>query len=332
MEGNPLLPLPEGMQIDQIQASQNEVSITVTATHPTSCCPLCHQPSSSIHSRYRRTVRDAPCSGRRVQLALCVRKFFCRNPLCERKIFTERLPELVCPWAKMTIRYCHQLTSVGLATCGKGGTRLAARLGMQTSRQTILRRIMALPDPPVGSILYLGIDDFSFRRGCRFGTILVNLESHRVVDLLPDRESATSAAWMRQQLDLMVVSRDRGGEYASAAAQGAPQAMQCADRFHLLKNLGEALEGLLAHHLAAERKRQAQAAREEVAPVWQSKRATRFSPKLVQLQQARREERLAHYEQVITLHKQGKSQQTIAKPGRNKSQNGAALVGCWHVS
>jgi len=183
MESHPLLPLPQGMQIDQIQASQNEVSITVIATHPTSCCPLCRQPSSSIHSQYRRTVRDAPCDGRRVQMVLCVRKFFCRNPLCERKIFTERLPELVGPWAKMTIRYCQQLTSVGLATCGKGGTRLAARLGMQTSRQTILRHIMDLPDPPVGAILYLGIDDFSFRRGCRFGTLLVNLEARRVVDL-----------------------------------------------------------------------------------------------------------------------------------------------------
>jgi len=88
MESNPLLPLPEGMQIDQIQASENEVSITVIATHPTSCCPLCRHPSSSIHSRYRRTVRDAPCGGRRVQLALYVRKFFCRNPLCERKVGT----------------------------------------------------------------------------------------------------------------------------------------------------------------------------------------------------------------------------------------------------
>jgi transposase len=294
MEGNPLLPLPEGMQIDQIQASENEVSITVIATHPTSCCPLCRHPSSSIHSRYRRTVRDAPCGGRRVQLALYVRKFFCRNPLCERKIFTERLPDLVRPWAKMTIRYCQQLTSIGLATCGKGGTRLAARLGMQTSRQTILRSLMDLPDLPTGSILDLGIDDFSFRRGCQFGTILVNLESHRVVDLLPDRKAETSAAWMRQQLDLMAVSRDRGGEYASAARQGAPQALQCADRFHLLKNLGEALEGLLAHHLAVERKRQMQATLNEQAPVWQSKRATRSSPKLERLQQARREERLAH--------------------------------------
>ncbi len=97
---------------------------------------------------------------------------------------------------------------------------MAARLGMHTSRQTLLRRIMDLPDPPLGSILYLGIDDFSFRRGGRFGTILVNLESHRVVDLLPDRKADTAAAWMRKLPDLMVVSRDRGGEYASVQMEG----------------------------------------------------------------------------------------------------------------
>ena len=232
-------------------------------------------------------------------LSLTVRKFYCRNAYCPRKVFAERFPAFVEPWARMTIRHCEQITSIGLATCGKGGTRLAARLGMQTTRQTILRRIMDLPDLSTGSILYLGIDDFAFRRGCQFGTILVNLESRRVVDLLPDREAETSAAWMRQQLDLMVVSRDRGGEYASAATQGAPQALQCADRFHLIKNLREALEGLLAHHLAAERKRQTQVTVDSQAPVWQSKRATRCSPKLERLQQARREERLAHYEQVM---------------------------------
>ena len=216
MEGTKLLSLPEGMLIEQIQITENGLVIAVVATHPTSCCPLCSEPSSSIHSHYRRVLRDAPCAGQQVQLLLTVRKFYCRNPLCERKVFAERLPSFAEPWARMTIRYCQQLTSIGLATCGKGGTRLAARLGMQTSRQTILRRIMDLPDLSFGSILYLGIDDFSFRRGCRFGTILVNLESRRVVDLLPDREAETSAAWMRQQLDLMVVSRDRGGAYASA--------------------------------------------------------------------------------------------------------------------
>jgi len=133
------------------------------------------------------------------------------------------------------------------------------------------------------------------------------------VDLLPDREVETSAAWMRKPLDLKVVSRDRGGAYASAAREGAPQATQCADRFHLLKNLGEALEGLLAHHLAAQRKRQTQTLLDEQGPVWQSKRVVKPSPKLERLQQARREERLAHYEQVIALRKQGLSQQAIAE-------------------
>jgi len=325
MESNPLLPLPEGMSIDQIQASESEVSITVMSTRPTCCCPLCSELSCSIHSQYRRRVRDVPCGGRRVQLVLCVRKFFCRNPLCEQKIFTERIPDLVRPWAKMTIRYCQQLTSIGLATCGKGGTKLAARLGMQTSRQTVLRRIMDLPDLPGSSIVYLGIDDFSFRRGCRFGTICVDLESRRVVDLLPDRKAATSAAWMHQQPDLMVVSRDRGGEYASATAQGAPQALQCANRFHLLKNLGEALEGFLARHLAAFCKRQTQATTDSQTSVWQSKRASRSSPKLECLQQSRREERLARYEQVITLQKQGMSQAAIAR----QVGMGASTVQSW---
>jgi len=219
MEGNSLLPLSEGMQIEQMQTSENEVRVVVIATHPISRCPLCRQLSCSIHSRYQRTVRDVPCGGRRIQLLLTMRKFFCRNPLCERKIFTERIPDLVHSWARMTIRLSEQLTSVGLATCGKAGTRLAARLGMQTTRYTILRRIMALPDPSYPSVVYLGLDDFAFRRRFCFGTVLVDLERHRVIDVLPDRRAETAAQWMQKRPDIAAVSRDRGGEYASAASQ-----------------------------------------------------------------------------------------------------------------
>ena len=146
-----------------------------------------------------------------------------------------------------------------------------------------------------------------------------------MVDLLPDREVETSAAWMRQQLDLRAVSRDRGGAYASAAREGAPQATQCADRFHLMKNLGEALEGLLARHLAAQCKRRTQATLDEQGPVWQSKRAVRSSPKLERLQHARREERLAHYEQVLALRKQGMSHAAIAR----QVGIGASTVQSW---
>jgi transposase len=206
MEETSLLDLPEGMKIEQIQITATGLLIQVAATTPTSRCPLCSEPSSSIHCHYHRTLRDVPCAGRHVQLLLTVRKFTCRNPYCEQKVFAERLPDFVEPWARTTLRFCQQITSIGLATCGKGGTRLAARLGIQTSRQTILRRILALPEVATASVLFLGIDDFAFRRGYRFGTILVNLESHTVVDLLLDRQAETVAAWMYQQPDIFVVS------------------------------------------------------------------------------------------------------------------------------
>ena len=313
MEGTSLFALPEGMQVSQIHITENGLVVEVFATTPSSCCPLCSEASESVHCHYRRVLQDVPCAGRRVQLLLTVRKFSCRNPLCQRKVFAERIPTLMEPWARMTIRYCQQITSIGLATCGKGGARLAARLGIQTTRQTILRRIMDLPDLLSGSILYLGIDDFSFRRGLRFGTILVNLESRRVVDLLADRRADSSAAWMRQHPDLMAVSRDRGGEYASAAAAGAPQAIQCADRFHLLKNLREALEDLLARHLSTSRQHQVEVALEEQTPTWLPERAARRSHPSNNLPSAYQQDRLARYQQMRKLREQGMTQSAIAQ-------------------
>jgi transposase len=241
-----LLGLPEGMEVDQIQITETGLVVEVISTAPVSCCPLCSQPSSHIHSYYHRTLKDAPCVGRQLQLRLSVRKFLCRNSDCERQVFTERLPDLAAPWARTTTRLREQITSIGLATSGKAGVRLGDRLGIETSRNTTLRRIMDVPDDPRASVVYLGIDDFAFRRGYQFGTILVDLESHRPIDLLPDRRAETSAAWMRENPEIQVVSRDRASAYASAAAEAAPQAIQVADRFHVSKNLTEATQLLLA--------------------------------------------------------------------------------------
>jgi transposase len=317
MEGSALLHLPEGMLIEQIHITENGLVIEVVATHPQSCCPLCSQTSSSIHSHYRRILRDAPCAGRRVQLFLTARRFYCRNSYCERRVFTERLPTFVEPWARMTIRYWKPLTDIGLATCGKGGVRLAARLGIQTSRQTILRRIMALPDVARGSVVFVGIDDFSFRRGYRFGTILVNLESHRVVDLLPDRQAETAARWMYQQPDLAVVSRDRGGEYASAAREGAPQAIQCADRFHVVKNLTEAVQVLLARcqaEILAEKKQDEPSQDEQDKPIISIEEWRPPEPAHVEkVRLARRAGRYTRYQQVVELRQQGIKPQDIAQ-------------------
>src|SRR2546425_1255023 len=217
----------------------------------------------------------------------------------------------------MTIRYCQQITSIGLSTCGKGGARLAARLGIQTTRPTILRRIMALPEVSTGSVLFLGIDDLAFRHGFQFGTILVNLESHRVVDLLPDREAETAVQWMRQQPDLFVVSRDRGGEYASAAREGAPQAVQCADRFHIVKNLTEAFQVLLARcqaEILAEQKQNESGSDEQKTPVISIEEWRAPEPAYVEkVRLARRVGRYARYQQVVELRQQGMKPQAIAQ-------------------
>ena len=163
-----------------------------------------------------------------------------------RKVFAERLGPLVAPWAHMTTRLCQVMCAVGLASCGRLGARLASRLGIATSWMTVLRRVMALPTPPVEQVECLGIDDFSFLRGRTFGTVLVDLDAHRVIDVLPDRETETALMWMQDHREITHVSRDRGSEYASAAARAAPQAVQVADRFHIAKNLSEAVADLLA--------------------------------------------------------------------------------------
>jgi transposase len=318
MERTPLLPLPEGMFISQIQERETSLLIEVIATQETACCPLCSQASSSVHSHYYRTVADVPCGGRQIQLALTVRKFFCRNPLCARKVFTERLATLVEPWARMTIRLTKALQSIGLATCGKGGSRLAARLAMRSTRQTILRRIMDLPSLPKVLVQLLGIDDFSFRRGFRFGTILVNLETHRIIDLLPDRLSDTSADWMKLHPEITVVSRDGSSTYASAASEGAPQALQCSDRFHLCKNLTEATQLLLARSLAEilvvsqtenEPGLDEPMKRQISIQEWQPPEPA--SAKKARL--ARRSGRYARYAQVIQLREQGMKPKEIAQ-------------------
>src|SRR6266487_4209408 len=168
----------------------------LVSTKAGSCCPLCFCPATRCHSHYARVVADLPCAGFRVQLILHVRRFFCDHTDCIRKIFTERLPAFVLPWARLTVRLCEALQSVGEASCGELGTRLAERLAIQTSPTTILRRIMVLPTAAVERVSELGIDDFSFRRGRNFGTILVDMQSHQTIDLLPDRKKETAAAWM----------------------------------------------------------------------------------------------------------------------------------------
>jgi transposase len=240
-----LLANPAVLSLEKI-VTRTETIVMVVITHRRQAdCPKCGQLSTRIHSRYQRYVTDLPWEEIAVKLELHTRKFFCNNDACRQRIFCERLPEVVVPYGRQTIRFNKSLTAVGFALGGRAGERLVSGLSLPSSTRTLLRRVHSHAVGKVESVRILGVDDFAFRKGQRYGTILVDLEQHRVIDLLPDREGATLEGWLKSHTEVEFISRDRALAYAEGATKGAPQAVQIADRFHLLKNLVESFEKLV---------------------------------------------------------------------------------------
>jgi transposase len=223
----------------------------MATTPASSACPLCGGASARVHSRYVRTLADLPWHGIAVSVQLTVRRFVCATATCPRRIFGERLPGIVAPYARRTARLSEAFELIGFALGGEAGARVLHRLAMAGSPDTLLRVIRAASLHKHADPRILGVDDFAFRRGHRDGTILVDLERHCVIDLLPDRKPETLIAWLEQHAAPEVVSRDRGGGYGEATRRGAPDATQVADRFHLTKNLVEALERVFVRHRSA---------------------------------------------------------------------------------
>ncbi len=240
------LSLPDDIFVSSVRATTTELVVRIACQRSCAACPLCQQISERVHGTYGRTVADLPCAGRRVILRLSVRKFVCRTPTCPRQIFTQRLPDLVQSYARMTNRLREALVALGLATSAQVSERLAPSQGMLVSAPTLLRRLRAVACPPPKSVRILGVDDWAWKKGQTYGTILVDLEKRCPIELLPDRKEETLTAWLLTHPEIDVISRDRGGEYAAAARKGAPQAQQIADKFHLLKNLRDGLKDLMA--------------------------------------------------------------------------------------
>jgi transposase len=246
----PLDTLPEcpGLRLDDLLLTTNAAVALVISTAPTAACPYCGTPSDRVHSRYRRTAADLPCHGRPLTLRLVVRRFRCIDPGCPQAIFCERLPELLDARARTTARLTGAHRAIGFALGGEAGARLADHLDMPTSPDTLLRRVKGAAGTPAPPPRYVGVDDWALRKGQRYGTIVVDLERGRVIDLFPGRDGTALETWLKEHPGVEVVSRDRWAAYAQAATAGAPQAEQVADRWHLLKNLREAIEKLFDRH------------------------------------------------------------------------------------
>src|SRR6266480_817801 len=178
-----ILHLPAGITITSVHPSVTELVVCVACHAPSMLCPECHQLSARVHGSYQRTVADLPCAGRHVLLMLTVRKFVCSTPTCPRKIFTERLPGLVESYGRMTRRLIALLQALGLGAGGQMGTRQADRSGIATTPSTLLRHLMQLPAPRTRAVRVLGVDDFAWKKRFTYGTILVDVERRKTIDV-----------------------------------------------------------------------------------------------------------------------------------------------------
>lgn len=220
-----LLADPSAIRLACISPSLSAITLIVTTTVAHGMCPRCRRRSSRIHSRYIRHVADLPWHGIRVTLKLHTRRFRCLNDLCTQRIFCERLPRVVAHYVRKTMRLNAALELIGFALGGEAGARLARELGLTVSPDTLLSRLRrSLPGR--GSVpRVIGVDDFAFRRGRRYGTLLVDLERRRPIDLLPNREAETLSSWLKAHPGIQVVSRDRSRAYANGVTEGALDAI-----------------------------------------------------------------------------------------------------------
>lgn len=236
------------MTVERIARAGDGVVIEARAKQATASCPGCGTTSTRVHGRYRRSLADLALAGQPLTIRLQVRRFACQAAQCPRVTFAEQVDGLTAPHARYSPPLRAALVAVAVALAGRPGARLAATLGMQAGRDTLLALLRRLPEPDIGVVSVVGVDDFSIRRGSSYGTIIVGMATGKAIDVLEGRTAEPLTRWLIDHPGAQVICRDRAGAYAVAARDGAPDAIQCADRWHLWKNLAEHVERAVARH------------------------------------------------------------------------------------
>jgi transposase len=244
-----LLPDQASLMLCHVETGNPNWMINAAASREAANCPDCGVLSTARHSSYVRRLKDLPIQGQPVELTVYVGRWRCRNRDCARRIFCQRLPAIADRYVRETKRFAEVGHAIAYALGGRPGERLSRRLGIPVSKDTLLRRFKRLTQSrrTAGPIAVVGVDEWAWRKGQSYGTILVDLEKGVVADLLPDRSAASFETWLQQHPGVTIISRDRDGVYADGGYSGAPRAHQVADRFHLVQGLIRAVQDELAH-------------------------------------------------------------------------------------